>query len=268
MKKLADHIYSAQDFELEKSLVFTALRRRTERGTLPVEYEEEMKPYVEKIYSLTEFKANTELMLSSPLIIQAYEFAMDKHFQVRKHIKIPYIYHLMEVAARVSTHGGSAEDIAVSFLHDVVEDCQVSISEIEQRFGGTIAKKVNHLTDIAKLEDGTREERLAINIAHMQASPLDVKVIKMCDLLSNIRTIALLDAQFAKSFVPGQKLILNALKKDEEHIEHPLMKTLDAVQEQIEKVLLVQAKYDIIKREQKFKEKVKKRRRNERAIGI
>jgi len=80
---------------------------------------------------------------------EAYEFAVKCHKgQVRKSSNIPYITHPIQVV-HILSHvvGIKDEDVLITaVLHDVVEDCGISVEEIEEKFGSRVAKNVNYLS--------------------------------------------------------------------------------------------------------------------------
>ncbi len=94
--------------------------------------------------------------LRAPHIInKALQFASSAHSgQVRKYSGEPYINHPIAVAKIVGSIPHDTNMIAAALLHDVVEDCGVSLRQIEQQFGTDIATLVENLTDVSKPEDG------------------------------------------------------------------------------------------------------------------
>ena len=80
----------------------------------------------------------------------AFLFAAQKHgLQTRKKTGIPYISHLMSVAAIVLEAGGDEEEAIAALLHDVVEDCggRPMLREVADRFGSDVARMVEGCTD-------------------------------------------------------------------------------------------------------------------------
>ena len=61
-------------------------------------------------------------------LVEAFTFAVEHHgAQVRKGTRIPYVSHLLQVAGLVFEHGGTVSQAVAGLLHDVVEDCGVSV---------------------------------------------------------------------------------------------------------------------------------------------
>ena len=86
--------------------------------------------------------------------------------QRRKYTGEPYIQHPMAVADIVRHVTDDPGMIAAAYLHDVVEDTQVTIEDVRSHFGVWIAARVADLTDISRPEDGNREIRKAIDRNH------------------------------------------------------------------------------------------------------
>jgi (p)ppGpp synthase/HD superfamily hydrolase len=147
----------------------------------------------------------------STVVEQARTFAIAAHSangQIRKYTGEPYHVHPAEVAWIVEQAGGTEAQRAAAWLHDVVEDTDVSIELIEQMFGTYVAELVGWLTDVSKPEDGNRAERKAIDREHTAQASLDAKMIKLADLSSNTKSIVEHDAKFAKVYLAEKRLLL------------------------------------------------------------
>lgn len=143
------------------------------------------------------------------LIERARMFATAAHAgQVRKYTGEPYVSHCAEVANLIAQYGGCAEQIAAAWLHDTVEDTPVTIELVRAEFGHCVATLVEGLTDVSKPEDGNRVSRKALDRAHTRAQSQACKQIKLCDLISNTRSIAAHDPDFAKVYLLEKRLLL------------------------------------------------------------
>ena len=159
-------------------------------------------------------------------IEDAYSFILQKHEgQLRKSGE-PYYHHLIEVAYILANLQAGPATIIAGLLHDVVEDTDVKIEEIEARWGADVAKLVDALTKIQRLklskiesEDFEAEDHRKIFIG--MAKDIRVIIIKLADRLHNMRTLASLapDRQIALSketkevFVPiAHRLGLDTIK--------------------------------------------------------
>ena len=134
--------------------------------------------------------------------------------QLRKYTNEPYIVHPAEVAKIVSAVPEATEEmIAAAWLHDVVEDTGVEVTDIWREFGGVVASYVNWLTNPSKKEDGNRAVRKGIDREHIRNAPAEVKTIKLADLLSNCSSIVEHDEKFAKTYLEEKRLMMEVLKE-------------------------------------------------------
>ncbi|MBO3464381.1 HD domain-containing protein, partial [Aetokthonos hydrillicola] len=132
------------------------------------------------------------------LICQAFEFAYQLHQGQYRKSGEPYICHPIAVAGLLRDLGGSAAMIAAGFLHDVVEDTEVTIEEIEQRFGVEVRRLVEGVTKLSKLNFKSKTESQAENFRRMflaMAQDIRVIVVKLADRLHNMRTLQHLPEQ-------------------------------------------------------------------------
>ncbi len=133
-------------------------------------------------------------------IRSAYDFIISKHDgQLRKSGE-PYYHHLVEVAFICAELHAGPDTICAAFLHDVVEDTDVEIYEIEKRWGSEVAKIVDSLTKIQRLklskfnaQDFDAEDHRKILIG--MAKDIRVIIIKLADRLHNMRTLAALSVE-------------------------------------------------------------------------
>ena len=93
---------------------------------------------------------------------KAFEMACEGHKRdIRKGSDIPYIGHLLGVASSVIEAGGSEDQAIAAFLHDMVEDTDVSVVEIESEFGKHVAEIVDACTDATKAQKDAEKKELA-----------------------------------------------------------------------------------------------------------
>ena len=100
----------------------------------------------------------------------------------------PYFIHLEEVAAHVTRFGGSEVAIMAAWLHDTVEDCGVTRTEIAATFGETVAAVVAELTDDKSLPKPERKRMQLVNAPKKSA---DAALVKLCDKMSNVRAVGM-----------------------------------------------------------------------------
>ena len=127
------------------------------------------------------------------LIRHAFDVAVEAHSDQRRKTGEPYIYHPIAVAKIVAYEIGlGATSIAAALLHDVVEDTHYTIEDIEQLFGETIARIVNGLTKISRLNKEKDASIQAENFRKMLLTLHDdvrVILIKIADRLHNMQTM-------------------------------------------------------------------------------
>ncbi|HEY9849708.1 MAG TPA: bifunctional (p)ppGpp synthetase/guanosine-3',5'-bis(diphosphate) 3'-pyrophosphohydrolase [Leptolyngbyaceae cyanobacterium] len=128
------------------------------------------------------------------LICRAFEFAYKLHEGQYRKSGEPYICHPVAVAGLLRDLGGTGSMIAAGFLHDVVEDTEITIEEIEQRFGAEVRHLVEGVTKLSKFSESfsSKTERQAENFRRMflaMAQDIRVIVVKLADRLHNMRTL-------------------------------------------------------------------------------
>ena len=138
--------------------------------------------------------------------------------QRRKYTMEPYIVHPAEVVSIVETVPHTAEMLAAAWLHDVVEDTDVTLETIQKEFGDEVANMVEWLTDVSRPEHGNRAVRKAIDRAHIAAAPADAQTIKLADLISNTKTIVDHDPKFAAIYLDEKSLLLEVLTKGDSNL--------------------------------------------------
>lgn len=129
---------------------------------------------------------------ANALVCQAFEFAYCLHHDQFRASGEPYIAHPVAVAELLRDLGGSAEMIAAGFLHDIVEDTDVTSEEIEERFGPNVRQLVDGVTKLSKFNFSSKTEREAENFRRMflaMAQDIRVIVVKLADRLHNMRTL-------------------------------------------------------------------------------
>jgi len=127
------------------------------------------------------------------LIRQAFEIAVDAHKEQRRKSGEAYIFHPIAVAKIVASEIGlDAVSIASALLHDVVEDTEYTLDDIERMFGETVARIVDGLTKISHLKKEMNISRQAENFRKMLLTLHDdvrVIIIKIADRYHNMLTL-------------------------------------------------------------------------------
>ena len=126
------------------------------------------------------------------LVREAYKFADEAHLGQFRASGEPYITHPIAVAGLCARWRLDSQAIMAALMHDAMEDCGVTKSELIERFGAPTAELVDGLTKLDKLQFSTREESQAESFRKMLlAMTRDVRVIlvKLADRLHNMRTM-------------------------------------------------------------------------------
>ncbi|MGI5878063.1 MAG: RelA/SpoT family protein [Christensenellales bacterium] len=140
---------------------------------------------------LTKIKKNYP-QLDSALIERAYYFSQKAHEGQKRESGEPYFTHPCAVATILLELGMDTETITAAFLHDVLEDTNVSRDELVREFGENIVLLVDGITKLSRLQFGSREEQQAESLRKMllaMAQDIRVIIIKLADRLHNMRTL-------------------------------------------------------------------------------
>ncbi len=126
------------------------------------------------------------------LLCRAFNFAYQLHQGQRRKSGESYIAHPVAVASLLRDLGGSSAMIAAGFLHDVVEDTEITADQLEQHFGPEVRCLVEGVTKLSKFNFESKTESQAENFRRMflaMAQDIRVIVVKLADRLHNMRTL-------------------------------------------------------------------------------
>ena len=125
----------------------------------------------------------------------AFLFATEAHEGQTRTSGEPYLTHPLAVARLLAELGLDPVAVTAAFLHDIPEDTEFALSDVEERFGEDVAKLVDGVTKLGKFSTLTHEEQQAENIRKMflaMAEDIRVVLIKLADRLHNMRTLGAL----------------------------------------------------------------------------
>ncbi len=172
----------------------------------------------------------------SDLVDRARHFATEAHTRInhrRKYTQQPYTVHLKSVATMVGEITDDEEMIAAAWLHDTVEDTEVTFQDLELEFGPAVTQLVSELTDVSKVSDGNRAVRKALDRAHLaEASPRG-QTIKLADLIDNCRDITKHDEKFARTYAVEKAALLEVLTRGDKRLLERAHRTLQKALDQL-----------------------------------
>jgi len=192
----------------------------------------------EKFQELLQDYLNSNHRKKIEIVTKAFNFANHAHNGIRRRSGEPYILHPIAVAKICCTEIGlGSTSICSALLHDVVEDTEYTVEDIEKNFGPKIASIVDGLTKISGGIFGDQASAQAENFRKLlltMAEDIRVVLIKMADRLHNMRTLGVMlpSKQYKISgetmyiYAPlANRLGLNHIKTELENLsfkyEHP-----------------------------------------------
>lgn len=169
------------------------------KSTLVIDIEAEKQEILKRYRALLRASKSTLQKGDKKEIRKAFEMALESHKDMRRKSGEPYIYHPIAVAQIAADEIGlGTTSIVCALLHDVVEDTDISLEDVEREFGKKAAKIIDGLTKISGVFDYNSSLQ-AENFRKMLLTLADdvrVILIKLADRLHNMRTM---------DFMPRQK---------------------------------------------------------------
>ena len=169
------------------------------KNTLVIDLEAEKQEILKRYRALLRACKPTMQRGDKKEIRKAFDMALESHKDMRRKSGEPYIYHPIAVAQIAAEEIGlGTTSIVCALLHDVVEDTDMTLDDIEREFGKKIAKIIDGLTKISGVFDNNSSLQ-AENFRKMLLTLADdvrVILIKLADRLHNMRTM---------DFMPGDK---------------------------------------------------------------
>lgn len=149
----------------------------------------EIIPFEQLVKHTTTYIKSTKYV---DFIKKAYEFAIEKHDGQFRKSGEPYVNHVINVAITLAKLQVSPSVIVAGLLHDVVEDCDVSIDQLEKLFNSEVATIVDAVTKLGNLPRITQEDYQAENhrkIFIAMSKDIRVILVKLADRLHNMMTL-------------------------------------------------------------------------------
>jgi guanosine-3',5'-bis(diphosphate) 3'-pyrophosphohydrolase len=131
-------------------------------------------------------------------VARAFDLAVEAHADQKRATGEPYATHPIASAQILAELGIDPSAIAAALLHDVPEDTEYSLTDIEEQFGGEVAHLVDGVTKLSKFSTHSHEQQQAENIRKMllaMAEDIRVVLIKLADRLHNMRTLYALPSE-------------------------------------------------------------------------
>ena len=143
-------------------------------------------------YELVERVKRYDPEADEAMINRAYVFSVQKHGSQKRASGDPYFSHPIEVAGILTDFNLDDQTIVTALLHDTIEDTLVTYDEIESAFGRDVARMVDGVTKLSKIEAMSENERAAENLRKFLLAMSDdirVLLVKLADRLHNMRTL-------------------------------------------------------------------------------
>lgn len=178
-----------------------------------IELEAENKAIAQEYKELLRISYQTLTDEDKKIIRKAFDVAVDAHKDQRRKSGEAYIFHPIAVAKIVARDIGlGATSIAAALMHDVVEDTDITVDDIEKMFNPKIAQLVEGLTKIAKVKTDQEISMQAENFRKMLLTLNDdvrVIIIKIADRLHNMQTMGSM-ADYKQAKIASETLYIYA----------------------------------------------------------
>lgn len=143
-------------------------------------------------YELVERVKSYDPDADEALLNRAYVYTVQKHGSQKRASGDPYFSHPVEVAGLMTDLKLDQETIITALLHDTVEDTLVTVEDIRRNFGPNVARLVDGVTKLSKIEAMPENERAAENLRKFffaMSEDIRVLLVKLADRLHNMRTL-------------------------------------------------------------------------------
>ena len=125
----------------------------------------------------------------------AYKYASEKHKGMTRGTGEPYVCHPLRVARLVADWGCSSDTVIGALLHDVVEDCNIPLTEIKSKFGADVAELVDAVTSLSDKDFAvhtlTKNQKDILSDAKLQKKMnVNALYVKIADRIDNLNTVS------------------------------------------------------------------------------
>ena len=174
-------------------VLFSLMEALPTSESLPAPLPPGVSPALELRFRSLEEYLHTRRPKDDPSILRrAFEFAAQRHSAQWRLSGEPYMSHPLEVTWILAEMQMDQVCLVTALLHDVLEDTQTSYEELARVFGDDVARCVNGVTKLSKINLANREDRQAESVRKMLLAMVeDIRVIlvKLADRLHNMRTL-------------------------------------------------------------------------------
>ncbi len=150
------------------------------------------RPPMMRQYDLVERVRAYDPNVNEDLLNRAYVFSMQAHGTQTRASGDPYFSHPLEVAGLLTEMKMDSTTIATALLHDTVEDTLASLDDIQKQFGPSVARLVDGVTKLSRIEFQNDQAKQAENFRKLvlaMSEDIRVLLVKLADRLHNMRTL-------------------------------------------------------------------------------
>jgi len=154
----------------------------------------------------------------SALLVRAADLAARAHVDQRRkgYGDVPYVNHVIAVAALVGGATDDAEILAAALLHDVVEDSETTVEDLTALFGARVAALVGEVTDDPAIATLPTFQRKGMQAKKMAAASDGAKLIKVADQTSNLVDLVQSPPGWPpdrmRAYLDGARLVVDACR--------------------------------------------------------
>ncbi len=164
-------------------------------------------------YELVELVRSYDPGADEDALNRAYVFAMKAHGAQKRASGKPYFSHPLEVAGILTDYKLDSDSIITALLHDTIEDTPASFEDIENHFGEEVARLVDGVTKLTRIELQSDHSRQAENFRKLllaMSEDIRVLLVKLADRLHNMRTLRHISKPEKRRRIAGETMEIYA----------------------------------------------------------